>query len=370
MSWQWVTTDVALRETIEQARGYEAVAVDTEFRRRDTFFPQVALVQVATPDHCWLIDPLTLSDTGPLKTLLLDPSVVKVLHSASEDLEVFEHWLGVLPSPLFDTQRAAALLNRGFGLSYRALVQQLLGTELAKDETQSDWLARPLSAAQCEYAALDVTLLIACWPTLAGECHARGRFAWVLEEGSHMSTGGRGPLAKFKNAWKLQPKQQAVLRALVEWREAEARSRDKPRSWILSDRTLSDVAQKCPSSLPQLAAIDGLHQGLLRRQGKALLSLIADATASSAPVEALAKPASAAVKRLAKTLAGELTTIAEDLGANPEILLPSRELELLAQQAMGQPTPEPSHWQGWRKDTVIAPLQRRALQQLKQGAAT
>ncbi len=355
---------------MDRARSHQAVAVDTEFRRRDTFFPQVALVQVATPDDCWLIDPLTLGDTSPLQELLLDKSTVKVLHSASEDLEVFEHWLGVLPSPLFDTQRAAALLNRGFGLSYRALVQQLLDIELAKDETQSDWLARPLSDAQCQYAALDVTLLIMCFVTLAAECRTKGRFEWVLEEGSSMSTGGRGPLAKFKNAWKLQPKQQAILLALVEWREAEARLRDKPRSWILSDRTLNDIAQKCPSAMHQLAAIDGVHQGLLRRQGKTLLSLIAAATDNSIPVDALPKPVSGSVRRLAKVLAPELTLIAERLGTNTEILLPNRELELLAKQAMGELATQPGHWQGWRRTAVIEPLQAFALRQIKEGIAT
>lgn len=365
MNWQWVLDDIALSDAMTVARGYEAVAVDTEFRRRDTFFPQVALVQVATPDHCWLIDPPKLTDTSPLKELLLDPSTIKVLHSASEDLEVFEHWLGLLPTPLFDTQRAAALLNRGFGLSYRALVQQLVGTELAKDETQSDWLARPLSDAQCQYAALDVTLLIACWPTLAAECRSRERLEWVLEEGSSMSTGGRGPLAKFKNAWKLQPKQQTALRALIAWREAEARLRDKPRNWILSDRTLSDIAQKQPSSIPQLAAIEGVHQGLLRRQGKALLALISEASEDGTLSDSFPKPASGSAKRLAKNLAEALAAIAEALGVNPEILMPGRELELLAQQALGELTAEPSHWQGWRKSVVIEPLQERALKQVK-----
>ena len=113
---------------IDALMGEAAVAIDTEFRRRDTFYPQVALIQIATQGQCWLIDPLTLSDPAPLKQLLLNPDVIKVLHSASEDLEVFERWLGVLPQPLFDSQKAAAMLNMGFGLSYRALVEQMLGT--------------------------------------------------------------------------------------------------------------------------------------------------------------------------------------------------------------------------------------------------
>ena len=130
--WQWVASDEALRVAIDEASREPAVAVDTEFRRRDTFFPQVALVQIATPSICWLIDPLTINDTSPLKQLFANPYIVKVLHSASEDLEIFEYWLGVLPQPLFDTQKAAGLLRLGFGLSYRALVEQLLDLVLDK----------------------------------------------------------------------------------------------------------------------------------------------------------------------------------------------------------------------------------------------
>ena len=116
------------------------VSVDTEFRRRDTFFPQVALLQLCWGDEPYLIDPLELGDLSALRVFLTDPSQTKLIHSASEDLEVFSHWLGVLPAPLFDTQRAAALVGLGAGQSYRALVAHFFDIELPKDETQSDWL--------------------------------------------------------------------------------------------------------------------------------------------------------------------------------------------------------------------------------------
>ncbi len=362
MSWKWVRTDDELTAAVAEASAYSAVAVDTEFRRRDTFYPQVALVQLAAGDNCWLIDPLTLTDTRPLSELLANTKVIKVLHSASEDLEVFEHWLGQIPQPIFDTQRAAALLNLGFGLSYRALVEALLGVELAKDETQSDWLKRPLSEAQCEYAAQDVTYLIRCWPILAERARERDRMAWILEEGAQMETGGKGPLAKFKSAWKLDPEKLAVLLALLEWRELQAKNRDKPRSWILNDKSLYAIAQRLPASTGALGAVDGIPPGVIRRQGEVLLSIVATARAEAAerPPASLPRPASAEARRVAKQLSGALQALADQLDVSAEILMPNRELELIAREALGETILAPATWHGWRSAEVIAPLRRRA----------
>ena len=173
-----------------------------------------------------------------------------MLHSASEDLEIFEHWLGVLPQPLFDSQKAAAMLNMGFGLSYRALVEQMLDISVDKEETQSDWLARPLTESQQSYAAQDVIYLAELFPLLLKKIMALGRLEWVLEEGRVATTGGRGPLAKFKSAWKLSAGQQAAMAALVNWREGQAQQRDKPRGWILNDKVIAELARKMPETCP------------------------------------------------------------------------------------------------------------------------
>ena len=156
--WQLVESDRGLVELLDSARGSDVVIVDTEFMRRNTFFPQVALVQLYfnggdAAGTAWLVDPLGLENAEPLARLLDDPGTTKVMHSPSEDLEVFQNWLGVLPRPLFDTQRAAALAGMDFGMGYRALVLALCGEDLPKGETRSDWLQRPLTRSQCEYAA-------------------------------------------------------------------------------------------------------------------------------------------------------------------------------------------------------------------------
>ena len=142
VNWTLVEDSAELSQVLAAHAPRQHVAVDTEFRRRDTFFPKVALVQLCWGAEAYLIDPLKLQDLSALRSFLTAQNQLKVIHSASEDLEVFSHWLGVLPAPLFDTQRAAGLLGLGAGQSYRALVAQFFDIDLPKDETQSDWLQR------------------------------------------------------------------------------------------------------------------------------------------------------------------------------------------------------------------------------------
>ena len=361
MSWHWIDNDQDLKAVLAAAAAAKVVAVDTEFRRRDTFWPEVALVQICFDTEAYLIDPLKINDPAPLAELLTDPNIVKVLHSASEDLEVFDRWLGVLPTPLFDTQKAAAMLNMGFGLSYRGLVESLLNLSLAKDETNSDWLLRPLTAAQCEYAALDVTHLMACWHLMAARAHELDRVSWILEEGAAMNPGGRGPLAKFKSAWKLAPQSLAMLQALLAWRDTEAQARDKPRSWILADKVISELVRRPPQNVHQLGAA-GIPPGLLRRHGEQLLVLLqnAAAVAEQTPPKPLLTPAGARQRKLAKRLADTLNNIAQQLFMNAEMLMPSRELELLAREACGEIIVVPDSWLGWRESAVITPMREAA----------
>ena len=363
MPCQWVRDAKALGQMAELIAKEDFVAVDTEFRRRDTFYPEVALLQLSAAGQCWLIDPLTLTDTQALQALFQQTDLIKVLHSASEDLEVFERWLGVLPRPMVDTQKAAAMLGLGFGLSYRDLVQNLLSVDVAKDETQSDWLVRPLTDAQCHYAMQDVIFLAQCWPILATRAEACGCLPWVFEESAGMVTGGRGPLAKFKSAWKLNSQQLAVLLDLIDWRENQARQRDRPRNWILHDKVILDIAKKIPTSMPQLADADAIPAGVVRKEGKRLLALVEAASERGLtdPPAPLPTPANSRVRKLAKSLVPAMGLIAEELGMNVEILMPSRELELLASFASGTISlPRPPHWQGWRKLAVIEPLELEA----------
>ena len=361
MSWTLIESSEALGSLLSDNRHHPLVAIDTEFRRRDTFFPQVALLQVCWGDEPYLIDPLQLDDVSALRAFLTDPSQTKLIHSASEDLEVFSHWLGVLPAPLFDTQRAAALLGLGAGQSYRALVAHFFDIELPKDETQSDWLQRPLSNAQAQYAAQDVSYLHPMGVQLQNRAMELNRLDWILEEGARLRPGGKPPIAKFKTAYRLPPEQQRVLAEVVEWREGEARHRDRPRSWILNDKIVMGVARSVPRSVRALAAVEDMPQGLVRRAGDELVACIVDAADADTdqPPALIPKPLTSEQRGWVSMLSDCLKQIAESMDVPAEVLMPKADLEHLIREQMNPSLAAPDNWSGWRADAVVAPLRER-----------
>jgi ribonuclease D len=364
MDWQLIEDDASVARLLAEHARATAVAVDTEFMRRDTFYPQVALLQLCFDQRAYLIDPLAISDTAPLARLFADPGVIKVLHSPSEDLEVFARWLGVQPQPLFDTQRAAALLGRAFGLGYRALVQLVCGVELPKDETRSDWLQRPLSDNQCQYAAQDVVYLLAVYRELRTECEASGKLEWVLADGADavraMAEGPGSYYPRIKSAWKLNQHQLGRLAAICEWREQTARRRDKPRSWIINDQACLQLARSNAGSREQLRAQVDLPPAALRRYGDEILELL-EQQRETQPEDLpapLPPPLSAGEREQGKRLKRRARAIAEELGVAPEILVQGRDVELLLREAQGEDVETPPQWQGWRGELVIRPLRQ------------
>lgn len=362
MSWQLIEDDAALAPVLAACRAADSVIVDTEFMRRNTFYPEVALLQLSVGDTAWLIDPLAIDDTSGLVALLTDGSVVKVLHSASEDLEVFQRWLGVLPQPLFDTQRAAALLDMGFGMGYGALVQAVCEVELEKGETRSNWLQRPLTESQCHYAAQDVIYLHEIWVTLAQRCREQGKYEWVLADGAdavaNLASNGNDYYRRIKSAWKLDSRQLSALMAVCEWREGTARERNKPRSWIIDDKACLQLAQTAASTPSALADSVELPAPVMRRYADQLLALLASQRARPAdelPAR-LPAPLVASQRELAKKLKLRVKDIAGDLGVAPEILLGNKDYEALLREDRETPLIEPQHWQGWRQQVVIQPL--------------
>ena len=371
MNWRLIDSSAELSAVLAEHREHSHVAVDTEFRRRDTFYPQVALLQLCWGGDAFLIDPLLLDDLAALKTWLADPAQVKFLHSASEDLEVFAHWLDVLPAPLFDTQRAAALVGLGGGQSYRALVASFHDIDLPKDETQSDWLQRPLTDRQAEYAALDVTYLHPIGLKLEALAREMGRLDWVLEEGARLRPGGKPPISKFRSAHKLSPRQQWALSELVDWRETQAKGRDRPRSWILSDKVVMATARALPSTVRELSAVDEMPAGLVRRAGDALLARIAAASErdmATLPAE-ISTPLSSTERQLLKQLTERVVTVSESLAVPPEALMPKADLEQLIRLQANPSLPSPAAWSGWRAERVVDPLREWLSQESTQGCA-
>ena len=352
MTHQLIETDTALVEVLDRHASDNFVAVDTEFRRRDTFFPQVALLQLCWRKDAYLIDPTKVFNLGPVVELLSNPQVIKLIHSPSEDLEVFDRWLQVLPSPLFDTQRALAVLGRGFGLGYRAMVEMFTGDAISKEETTSDWLKRPLTDRQLSYAALDVTYLRQIGEELYDACRESQRLSWVLEDTARLKLGGRGPAAKFKSAWKMSLREQALLSRLIDWREEEARRLDRPRSWVVPDKVLVTLAKRQPMHLAQLSSVDGLHDAIIRKRGKRIVEVVSGAIDNQTPHQAFwQSPLRSNHKQWASTLGETVTSRAQELGVAPEVLYAGRDIERLIQATLDQ-QPIPKDLLGWR-DSVI-----------------
>ena len=366
MSWRLIDSDAALTEALASLPAQQAVAVDTEFMRRNTYYPQVALLQLYAGGDALLVDPLAVRDLDGLRELMLDETRPKVLHSCSEDLEVFRRWLGVIPTPLVDTQRAAALLGEDYGLGYRGIVERLVGVELDKGETRSDWLRRPLSESQCHYAALDVIYLLPVWETLRERAAASDRLDWIYEEGREvvaaMQEREREPHRRIKGAGRLDARGTAVLQAVVAWREARAQQVDKPRGWVLDDKACLALARSLPRDRAALADLDVLPPAVLRRQGDRLLEIVAQSIALE-PEELPAPPPaplSAQQRAQLKTLKQVLAEHATALKVAPEILLPTSDLELLLRERDGEGIDEPQRWMGWRA-AAVAPLRELAL---------
>ncbi len=368
VQWQLVESDAQMLELLAREADCEAVIIDTEFMRRNTFYPEVALVQLcfahpsADGNTAWLIDPLLINDPAPLAALLSNPAVLKVLHSASEDLEVFQRWLGVLPQPLFDTQRAAALLNIGFSLGYRALIREFCAIDLPKGETRSDWLRRPLTESQCEYAAQDVTWLLPAWRELHAMCVQQNKLHWVLQDGRDaqgaLGTESDNAHQRIKHAWKLDRRQLGLLEAVCRWREETARRRDRPRAWILDDNACLQLALQDPESMAKLRERTPLPEPVIRRHGDEILAVLAEQRAQpeSGLPQRLPPPLDARQRDTISRLKTQVREIAEHLCVAPEVLLPGKDYELLLREAKGEPIRIPANWSGWRKEIVLTPL--------------
>ncbi|WP_461481990.1 ribonuclease D [Porticoccus sp.] len=361
-----VADDGALHTCVAALQHCTALAVDTEFMRTDTFFPILGLIQIYDGQHCWLIDPLAIDDLQPLVAVFTDPAISKVFHSCSEDLEVLQHTLGCLPAPLFDSQIAAALAGYGFSKGYAALVSDMLGVHVPKGETRSDWLQRPLSEAQLGYAASDVYYLLPVYQQLLADLAALGRTDWMGEEMSALAEranrrdDGGDYYRKVKGAWRLSPDELLVLQSLCQWREGEARHRNRPRNRILPDATLLDIAAKRPQGKAELSHVEGLHPGLIRRYGDTLLELLQTARQGqpSVQLEPLDTPLPKASRDLAKQLKTVVAERAEVLQLPVEILARKRDLEELVRSVCdgGVPVLPAALAQGWRHGVVGIPL--------------
>lgn len=362
-----VTDNATLQTLCAQWQKCALIALDTEFVRVDTFFPRLGLIQVGDGEHNYLLDPLRLTEWGSFVELLGNPAVTKVLHSCSEDLVVFKECLSQLPTPLFDTQRAAAFLGYGYSISYQNLVKEMTGTEISKDQTRSDWLQRPLSAEQLDYAALDVAYLPAIARHLQEALKTAGRAEWATDEFEQMLAAAAPDASEqawqdyyqsVGGAWRLNETQLAALQRLCVWREKEARARNKPRNWVARDSELLAIATAMPSSLGALMSVNDLPKPLISRDGTRILQLLSAQHSGPAPQpEMLEQPLNSTMRQALKSSQHIVREMAETLDIAPELL--ARKKQLMPLLLLAKDTPEfawPAGLSGWRQALLEQPL--------------
>ncbi|MGJ8514385.1 ribonuclease D [Carnimonas bestiolae] len=363
----WVDNEAALDKCCEALAQCEVLAVDTEFRRETTFHAIPALVQLSDGEHVWLIDPLALETSEPLQRLFGREGPLKLIHACSEDLEVLQQWVGVLPEPLIDTQHAQALCSDNAAMGYQRLVAERLDIELEKDATRSDWLARPLSERQCRYAALDVLYLPRIWAQQRQQLETLGRLEWLESDCQRLIDTAREHddyadyFRRNRNAWKLSPVALAAYQRLCQWREQQARARDIPRNWLAADRVLLAIAEKMPRHKAELAAVDELRPAVIKRDGATLLALVADARDDTTPLPGVLSPVTPHYRSLLKRLKGAVQRRAEALGISPEVLASRRDIERFI-QADNDGSVAQTSLGSWRGELLDAEL-RQVIQQ-------
>lgn len=276
-----ISDTAALAAFCERLSDASFVTVDTEFMREKTYWPQLCLVQVAGPDEARAIDPLAPGiDLAPLFALMANPKVLKVFHAARQDVEIFLHLSGSVPTPLFDTQVAAMVCGFGDAVGYETLATQLARARIDKSMRFTDWAQRPLTERQLHYALSDVTHLRVAYEKLIKLLDKSGRLNWLDEEMNILSEPGTYRTDPW-DAWRrLKPRSSsprflATLRELAAWREREAQERDLPRQRVIRDEALTEIAAHAPTTVADLARTRGLARSLAEgRLGAALLDAV------------------------------------------------------------------------------------------------
>lgn len=285
MQYQLIQTQVQLNTFVEQIQNKPILAIDTEFMRRRTLYPEVALIQVFDGEHLALIDPLAELSLFDFWQVLKDPAVLKVLHSPSEDIEVFQKYAGFVPAPLFDTQFALQLLGEGNCMGFALMVKTLLGIEIDKSESRTNWLQRPLTTKQLDYAAADTFHLLPCFELIIDRINKADLFEIVLDESELIAnkrafqTPDELLYKDIKNAWQLRPHELAVLKELAIWRRNKAIRKNLALNFVLKEHNMTEIAKRGPSSLNSLRQIPGVESIEVNRSGVEILKCIEKAKA-------------------------------------------------------------------------------------------
>jgi ribonuclease D len=350
-----ITTTDELAQVCARMAKHSFVTVDTEFLRETTYYPLLCVAQIASADEAFVIDALAPGiDLTPFFDLLTDENVVKVFHAARQDIEIIWNMAKKIPHPIFDSQVAAMVLGYGDSISYDQLVQRITGDQLDKSHRFTDWTRRPLTDAQMTYALSDVTHLQAVYLKLSADLEKRGRKNWVEAE-MNILTSPETYRMDPDNAWERlknrvrKPKELGVLIEVAAWREREAQSRDVPRSRVLKDDVLGDIAVQAPTTIEKLGHLRSMPKGFERSKwGEAIIEAVQRGIArdpKSLPRLDRFRPApnGAATVELLKVL---LRMTAESNGVAAKVIATIDELDRIA----ADDNADVPSLKGWRRE--------------------
>ena len=355
VSLQPITATSELADACRRMAKHPFVTIDTEFLRETTYYPLLCVAQMASAEEAVVIDALAPGiNLAPFYELMADEKAMKVFHAARQDIEIVWHAAKLIPHPIFDTQVAAMVLGYGDSISYDQLVARITGDTLDKSHRFTDWTRRPLSEAQLRYAISDVTHLRQVYLKLVEDLRQRGRAEWVEDE-MRVLTSPETYRLEPENAWQRlktrvrKPNELAVLIEVAAWREREAQARDVPRSRVLKDEVIGDIAVQAPTSAEKLAHLRSLPKGFERsRWGEAIVAAVArglarDPKALPRPVRAQSATNGAAVVELLKVL---LRLVSERHHVAAKVIATVDDLERIA----ADDTADVPALTGWRRE--------------------
>lgn len=356
MTVLYIDTAPALADFCRQIQSSDWLAIDTEFLREKTYYPQLCLIQIANDEVIACVDPLAIDDLNPLLDVLYQPDMTLVFHAAKQDLELLLMLRGNLPLRIFDTQLAATVLGLGDQIGYGNLVKTCLDVDLDKAHSRTDWTQRPLSADQLDYAADDVRYLRSLYHQMSAQLDELKRRSWLDDDFDALSdpqTYTADPEAiwrKIRGAGKLKASQLVILQQLAAWREQRAIERNRPRRWIIKDEVMLDLARFAPDSKNKLSQIRGLEARDIERNGAAILAVITAAQTiheTDWPVLIKPVPLTNQQEALMDALMALLRKYCDEQSITPVAVATRKDIEQLVRGER-----DSALLQGWRKRIV------------------
>ena len=332
------------------------VAVDTEFFREKTYSAKLCLVQLGIADDQYCIDVLAIKDLSALTRLFADEKVLKLLHAARQDMEVIVQTLEVMPKPIFDTQVAAAFAGQDMQIGYSALVQDRLGIELPKSQARTDWTRRPLSAVQVQYAGDDVAHLAILYQELLQHLEEQSKTEWYqqeIESYYDIEKYNMDPAQAYRrlSGGGLKTAQQYTLKALAEWREETAQRKDIPRTWVLRDDALFDLACRRPKSVEEVIEMNVFGRKSANRLAPMAVKLIEEVEVGEERLWNRVEPLTKPEKKFISELMKQVSAFAEQHQIAQALIATRRDIECLYRD--GEST---KLLAGWRAEIVGQPL--------------